>query len=146
MRFFSSWISRSVAQTLFLRSSSSLSRSSSLWELLEISVLASGAAFLSLTSRHLSAILAFKEACEPCFDPMTSFFHFGPKEGKMSGRPELDLKNFWELRLNLFKKVLHFISVLDQGINWSREQVLHTSKLARNTSRLRLLTIYVEQG
>jgi hypothetical protein len=75
-----------------------------------------------------------------------SFFHFGPKERKMSDRPELDLKNFQELRLNLFKKVLHFIRVLDQGINRSREQVLHTSKLARDTSRLRLLTIYVKQG
>jgi hypothetical protein len=64
----------------------------------------------------------------------------------MSDRPELDLKNLWELRLNLFKKVLHFVRVLDQGINWSREQVLHMSKLARDTSRLRLLTIYVEQG
>jgi hypothetical protein len=74
-----------------------------------------------------------------------SFFHFGPKERKMSGRPELDLKDFWELRLDLFKKVLHFIRVLDQGINRSREQVLHTSKLARDTSRLRLLVIYVEQ-
>jgi hypothetical protein len=64
----------------------------------------------------------------------------------MSDRPELDLKNLWELRLNLFKKVLHFVRVLDQGINWSRERVLHMSKLARDTSRLRLLTIYVEQG
>jgi hypothetical protein len=64
----------------------------------------------------------------------------------MSDRPELDLKNLQELRLNLFKKVLHFIRVLDQGINWSREQVLHMSKLAHDTSRLRLLTIYVEQG
>jgi hypothetical protein len=79
-----------------------------------------------------------------CFDPTTSFFHFGPKERKMSGRPELDLKDFQELRLDLFKKVLHFIRVLDQDINQSREQVLHTSKLARDTSRLRLLIIYIE--
>jgi hypothetical protein len=64
----------------------------------------------------------------------------------MSGRPELDLKNFWELRLNLFKKVLHFTRVLEQGINQSREQVLHTLKLARDTSQLQLLTIYVKQG
>jgi hypothetical protein len=75
-----------------------------------------------------------------------SFFHFGLKERKISSRAELDMKNFQELRLNLFKKVLHFIRVLDQGINRSREQVLHMSKLARDTSRLRLLTIYVEQG
>jgi hypothetical protein len=81
-----------------------------------------------------------------CFDPTTSFFHFGLKERKMSSRPELDLKNLWELRLNLFKKVLHFVRILDQGINQSREQVLHMSKLAHDTSRLRLLTIYVEQG
>jgi hypothetical protein len=64
MRFFSSWMSRSVARTLSLRSSSSLSKSSSLWELTEVSVLASRAAFLSLTSWHFSAISAFKEACE----------------------------------------------------------------------------------
>jgi hypothetical protein len=74
-----------------------------------------------------------------------SFFHFGLEERKMSGRPELDLKDFRELRLDLFKKVLHFVRVLDQGINRSREQVLHTSKLARDTSQLRLLIIYVEQ-
>jgi hypothetical protein len=64
MRFFSSWISRSVAQTLSLRYSSSFSRSSSLWELTEVSVLASRATFLSLTSSYLLAISAFKEACE----------------------------------------------------------------------------------
>jgi hypothetical protein len=81
-----------------------------------------------------------------CFDPTMSFFHFGPKERKMSGRLELDLKNFWELRLDLFKKVLHFVRVLDQGINRSRVQVLHTLKLARDTSRLRLLIIYVRHG
>jgi hypothetical protein len=46
----------------------------------------------------------------------------------MSGQPELDLKNFWKLRLDLFKKVLHFIRVLDQGINWSREQVTRKGK------------------
>jgi hypothetical protein len=67
---------------------------------------------------------------------MMSFFHFGPEERKMSDRPELDLKDFRELRLDLFKKVLHFVRVLDQGINRSREQILHTSKLARDTSRL----------
>jgi hypothetical protein len=81
-----------------------------------------------------------------CFDPTMSFFYFGPKERKMSDRPEFDLKNFWELRLDLFKKVLHFIRVLDQGINRSREQVLHTSKLARDTSLLWLLIIYVRHG
>jgi hypothetical protein len=73
---------------------------------------------------------------------VTCFFHFGPKERKMSSRLELDLKNFWELRLDLFKKVLHFVSVLNQGINQSREQVLHTMKLAHDTSQLQLLIIY----
>jgi hypothetical protein len=63
----------------------------------------------------------------------------------MSGRPELELKDFRKLRLDLLKKVLHFIRVLDQGINQSREQVIHTSKLARDTNQLRLLIIYVEQ-
>jgi hypothetical protein len=65
---------------------------------------------------------------------MMSFFHFGSKERKMSGRPELDLKIFRELRLDLFKKMLHFIRVLDLDINQSRKQVLHTSKLTRDTS------------
>jgi hypothetical protein len=80
------------------------------------------------------------------FDPTMSFFHFGLKERKMFGRLEIDLKNFRELRLDLFKKVLHFVKVLDQGFNRSREQVLHTSKLARDTSRLWLLIIYVRHG
>jgi hypothetical protein len=31
----------------------------------------------------------------------------------MSGRLELDLKNFQELRLDLFRKMLHFIRVMD---------------------------------
>jgi hypothetical protein len=44
---------------------------------------------------------------------MMSSFHFGLKERKTSGRPELDLENFWELRLDLFKKMLHFIRVPD---------------------------------
>jgi hypothetical protein len=69
-----------------------------------------------------------------------------PEKRKMSDRPELDLKNFQELRLDLFKKVLHFVRVLDQGINQSREQFLHTLKLARDTSRLWLLIIYVRYG
>jgi hypothetical protein len=64
IKFFSSWINHSVARTLSLRSSSSLSKMSSLWELVEVLVLASRAAFLSLTSRHFSAISAFKEAYE----------------------------------------------------------------------------------
>jgi hypothetical protein len=64
IKFFSSWISRSIAQTLPLRSSSSISKMSSLWEHVEVSVLPSRAAFLSLTSRHFSVISAFKEACE----------------------------------------------------------------------------------
>jgi hypothetical protein len=48
-----------------------------------------------------------------CFDPTMSFFHFGPKERKIFCRSELDLKNFQELRLDLFKKMLHFIKVPD---------------------------------
>jgi hypothetical protein len=40
-------------------------------------------------------------------------FPIGPEERKISGRPELDLKDFWELRLDLFKKMFHFIRVPD---------------------------------
>jgi hypothetical protein len=74
-----------------------------------------------------------------------SFFHFAPEKGKMSSRSELDLQNFQELRLDLFQKVLHFIRILDQGVNQSREQVLHMSKLVHDANRLQLLIIYIEQ-
>jgi hypothetical protein len=74
-----------------------------------------------------------------------SFFHFGPEEGKISGWPELDLQNFRELRLDLFQKVLHFIRILDQGVNQSREQVLQMSKLVHDASRLQLSIIYIEK-
>jgi hypothetical protein len=65
-----------------------------------------------------------------------SFFHLAPEEGEMSGWPELDLQNFQELRLDLYQKVLHFVRILDQGVNQSREQVLHMSKLVHDASRL----------
>jgi hypothetical protein len=80
-----------------------------------------------------------------CFDPTMSFFHFDPEEGKMSDRLEHDLQNFRELRLYLFQKVLHFVRILDQGVNQSREQVLHMSKLVHDASWLQLLIIYIEQ-
>jgi hypothetical protein len=73
-----------------------------------------------------------------------SFFHFGLEEGKMSGRPELDLQNFQELRLDPYQKVLYFIKIQDQGVNQSRERVLHMSKLVHDASRLQLLIIYIE--
>jgi hypothetical protein len=79
------------------------------------------------------------------FDPTTSFFHLGLEEGKMSDWPELDLQNFRELRLDLCQKVLHFIRIMDQGVNQSRERVLHMSKLVHDASRLQLLMIYIEQ-
>jgi hypothetical protein len=69
----------------------------------------------------------------------------GPEEGKMSSRPDLDLRNFQELRLDLCQKVIHFVRILDQGVNRSREQVLHMSKLVHNDSRFQLLVIYIEQ-
>jgi hypothetical protein len=74
-----------------------------------------------------------------------SFFHLGLEEGKMSGQPKLDLQNFWELRLDICQKVLHFVRILDRGVNQSREQVLHMSKLVHNASRLQLLVIYIDQ-
>jgi hypothetical protein len=74
-----------------------------------------------------------------------SFFHLGLEEGEMSGQPELDLQNFRELRLDLCQKVLHSVRILDQGVNQSREQVLHMSKLVHDASRLQLLIIYIEQ-
>jgi hypothetical protein len=73
-----------------------------------------------------------------------SFFHFSLEEGKMSGRPKLDLQNFQELRLDPYQKVLYFIKIQDQGVNRSRERVLHMSKLVHDASRLQLLIIYIE--
>jgi hypothetical protein len=35
------------------------------------------------------------------------------------GWPEFELKDFWELGLDLLKNLPHFIGVLDQSINWS---------------------------
>ena len=81
-----------------------------------------------------------------CIDPLTGPFHFGPKERKMSSWAELDLKDIWKLRLNLFKKALHFVRILNQGINRSGEQILHALKLAYNDSRLRLLIIRTKHG
>jgi hypothetical protein len=75
---------------------------------------------------------------------MTSFFHFGPKERKMSGRPELDLKNFQELRLDLFKKVLHFIRVLDQGPSYVEDGSRHPSDAVVDHLRQAWLSLWMQ--
>jgi hypothetical protein len=90
IRFFSSWISCLVARTLSLRSSSSLSKSSSLWELVEVSALASRAAFLSLTSQHFLAISTFKEACEQRASILRrAFSTWAQKKGRCSAGQSL---------------------------------------------------------
>jgi hypothetical protein len=53
------------------------------------------------------------------FNPLPSLFYFCPKEGKMSDWLEFELKDFWELGLDLLKNLPHFIGVLDQSIDWS---------------------------
>jgi hypothetical protein len=53
------------------------------------------------------------------FNPLPSLFYLGPKEREVSGWPELDLKDFWELGLDILENLPHCIIVLDQGINWS---------------------------
>jgi hypothetical protein len=83
IKFFSSWLSHSVARTLSLRSFGSLSKRSSLWELAQVSVLASRAAFLLLTSRHFSVISAFKEAYERRASILRrAFFTLARKKGR----------------------------------------------------------------
>jgi hypothetical protein len=53
------------------------------------------------------------------FNPVPSLFYLCSKEREVSGWPELDLKDFRELRLNLLKNLPHCVGVPDQGINWS---------------------------
>jgi hypothetical protein len=64
----------------------------------------------------------------------------------MSGWLEFELKDFRELGLDLLKNLPHFVGVLDQSINQSREQALYVEKLAGDTSRLWLIIIYFERG
>jgi hypothetical protein len=64
----------------------------------------------------------------------------------VSGWPEFELKDFQDMGLDLLKNVPHFIGVLNQSINWSREQVLYVEKLASDTSRLWLMIIYFGYG
>jgi hypothetical protein len=53
------------------------------------------------------------------FNPVPSLFYLCPKEREVSGWPELDLKDFRELRLNLLENSPHYVRVSDQGVNWS---------------------------
>jgi hypothetical protein len=53
------------------------------------------------------------------FNPFPSLFYLCPKEREVSGWPELDLKDFRELGLDLLENLPHRVRVPDQGINWS---------------------------
>jgi hypothetical protein len=48
------------------------------------------------------------------FNPLPNLFYLRPKEGKMSGWPEFELKDFQELGLDLLKNLPHFVGVLDK--------------------------------
>jgi hypothetical protein len=64
----------------------------------------------------------------------------------MSSWPELDLKVLRELGPDLLKNLPHSIEILDQGINWNRQQALYAKELARDTDRLWLTIIHFEYG
>jgi hypothetical protein len=82
INFFSSWISRSVARTLSLRSSSSLSKRSSLWELAEVSILASRAAFLSLPVGTFRRYRLLKRPVSDVLRSYDELFPLGPRRRK----------------------------------------------------------------
>jgi hypothetical protein len=54
------------------------------------------------------------------FNPLPSLFYLCLKEREMFGWPELDLKVFLELGLDLLKNLPYSIRILNQSINWSQ--------------------------
>jgi hypothetical protein len=68
-------------------------------------------------------------------------FYLCPKEREVSGWPELDLKDFRELRLDLLENLPHCVKVPDQGIKWSSQKALYMEELAGNTGRIWLMII-----
>jgi hypothetical protein len=70
------------------------------------------------------------------FNPVLSLFYLCRKEREVPSWPELDLKNFQELKLDLLKNLPHCIGIPDQCINRSSQKALHAEKLAGNTSQI----------
>jgi hypothetical protein len=75
------------------------------------------------------------------FNLVPSLFYLCPKEREVPGWPELDLKDFWKLRLDLLKNLPHCVGILGQGINRSRQKALHAEKLAGDAGRILLMII-----
>jgi hypothetical protein len=53
------------------------------------------------------------------FNSVPSLFYTCPEEREVPGWPELDLKDFRKLRLDLLKNLLNCVGILDQGVNRS---------------------------
>jgi hypothetical protein len=47
---------------------------------------------------------------------VTSLFYSFPKEGEVTGWPELDLKDCRKLRVDLLKNLPYYTRILNQGI------------------------------
>jgi hypothetical protein len=65
----------------------------------------------------------------PSLNLMASLCHFCPERGEVPGRQKLDLKAHRELGVDLIKDLLHRTGILDQGVDQSRQKILHTKKL-----------------
>jgi hypothetical protein len=65
---------------------------------------------------------------------MASFCYFYPKGREVPGRQELDLKTHGKLGVDLIEDPLYRAGILDQGINQTRQKILHAEKLTGDGS------------
>jgi hypothetical protein len=63
------------------------------------------------------------------FNPMARLCYFYPKGREVPSRQELDLKTHGKLGVDFIKDPLYRAGILDQGVDRTRQKILHTEKL-----------------
>jgi hypothetical protein len=70
-------------------------------------------------------------------NPMASLCYFYPKGREVPGWQELDLKTHGKLGFDFIKDPLYRAGILDQGVDRTRQKILHTEKLIGDAGRAR---------
>jgi hypothetical protein len=77
---------------------------------------------------------------------MASLCHLCSKRREVPGRQKLDLKAHRELGVDLIKDLFHRARILDQGVDRTRQKILHVEKSIGSAGRVQGRVIGFQYG
>jgi hypothetical protein len=77
---------------------------------------------------------------------MASLCHLCSERRKVPGRQKLDLKTHRELGVDLIKDLFHRAGILDQGVDWTQQKILHAEKLIGSAGQVQGRVISFQYG